>query len=102
LLVIPVLAMTAASADMHTEDAHRALRGLERLDNVVVAPLGDAEQAAALADAAAKTGLEQPDAHVAAVANTLRARPVATDRARDLPANPLRSAGVSGPVMTAW
>jgi predicted nucleic acid-binding protein len=69
-LVIPVLAMAAASADARTEDADIALRGLERLDNVLVAPLRDAEQAARLAAVAAKTGLEPPDAHVAAVADT--------------------------------
>jgi len=67
-LVIPVLAMAAASADARTEDADIALRGLEQLDSVLVAPLRDAEQAARLAAIAAKAGLEQTDAHVAAVA----------------------------------
>jgi predicted nucleic acid-binding protein len=68
-LVIPVLAMAAASADARTEDADIALRGLEQLDSVLVAPLRDAEQAARLAAIAAKGGLEQADAHVAAVAS---------------------------------
>lgn len=67
-LVIPVLAMAAASADARTEDADIALRGLEQLDSVLVAPLRDAEQAARLAAIAAKAGLGHADAHVAAVA----------------------------------
>jgi predicted nucleic acid-binding protein len=68
-LIIPVLAMAAASADARTNDADVTLRGLERLDSVLVAPLRDAEQATRLAALAAKAGLEQADAHVAAVAS---------------------------------
>jgi hypothetical protein len=37
-LIIPVLAITAASSDAGTEDGDVALRGLERLENVIVAP----------------------------------------------------------------
>jgi predicted nucleic acid-binding protein len=68
-LVIPVLAMTAASLDMRTEEAEDLLAGLERLDNVIVAPLRDAEQATRLAAVIARTGLDPWDAHVAAVAD---------------------------------
>jgi len=68
-LVMPVLAAVKASLDARTEDADVALRGLERLENVLVAPLRDAEQAASLAGIIAKTGLEPWDAHVAAVAD---------------------------------
>jgi len=68
-LVIPVLAITAASLDSRTEDGDVALRGLERLENTLVAPLRDADQAARLAAVIAKTGLETCDAHVAAVAD---------------------------------
>jgi predicted nucleic acid-binding protein len=67
-LVIPVLGMAAASADARTEDADVTLRGLEQLDNVQVAPMRDAEQAARLAAIAARAELEYGDAHVAAVA----------------------------------
>ena len=45
------------------------MRGLERLESVLIAPLRDAEQAAALATVAARTGLDPWDAHVAAVAD---------------------------------
>jgi predicted nucleic acid-binding protein len=68
-LIIPVLAITAASSDAGTEDGDVALRGLERLENVIVAPLKDAEQATRLAAVMAKTGLDTGDAHVAAVAD---------------------------------
>jgi predicted nucleic acid-binding protein len=68
-LVIPVLAITAASLDTRTEDGDVALLGLERLENTIIAPLRDAEQAAILAAVIAKTGLEMCDAHVAAVAD---------------------------------
>lgn len=37
-LIIPVLAITAASTDAGTEDGDIALRGLQRLENVIVAP----------------------------------------------------------------
>lgn len=68
-LVIPALAITAASLDVQTEDGDIALRGLERLENTLVAPLRDAEQAATLASVIARTGLEAWDAHVAAIAD---------------------------------
>ena len=68
-LVIPVLAITAASLDARTEDGDVALMGLERLENTMIAPLRDADQAARLAAVIAKTGLETCDAHVAAVAD---------------------------------
>jgi predicted nucleic acid-binding protein len=68
-LVLPALAMAAASLDARSDDADDALRGLERLDNAEVAPLRDAEQAARLAAVIARTGLDAWDAHVAAVAD---------------------------------
>ncbi len=68
-LVIPVLAITAAPLDARTEDGDVALLGLERLENTIIAPLRDADQAARLAAVIAKTGLEMCDAHVAAVAD---------------------------------
>jgi predicted nucleic acid-binding protein len=67
-IVIPALAMAAASLDARSEDADEALRGLEQLGNAEVAPLRDAEQAAGLAGVIARTGLDPWDAHVAAVA----------------------------------
>lgn len=68
-LVIPALAMTGAALDMRSEDAEALLHGLERLANAQVAPLRDAEQAAALAGVITRTGLDPWDAHVAAVAS---------------------------------
>jgi predicted nucleic acid-binding protein len=68
-LVLPVLALTAASLDVRNADADAALRGLEQLDHAEVAPLRDADQAAWLAATMARTGLEPWDAHVAAVAD---------------------------------
>jgi predicted nucleic acid-binding protein len=68
-LVIPVLAMIGASLDGRSEDGDIALRGLERLGSVLIAPLRDAEQAARLAAIIARTGLDPWDAHVAAVAD---------------------------------
>jgi predicted nucleic acid-binding protein len=68
-LVLPALAMAAAALDARSEDADDALRGLERLDSVEMAPLRDAEQAARLAAVIARTGLDPWDAHVAAVAD---------------------------------
>jgi predicted nucleic acid-binding protein len=67
-LVIPILALAAASQDARSEDADRALRGLGNLENVLTAPLRDADQAARLTAIAAKTDLDLGDAHVAAVA----------------------------------
>jgi predicted nucleic acid-binding protein len=68
-LVIPVLAVAGAALDTRSEDAEALLHGLERLGNAQVAPLRDAEQAAALATVIARTGLDPWDAHVAAVAS---------------------------------
>lgn len=68
-LVIPVLAMTGAALDARSEDAVELLEGVERLAGAMTAPLRDAEQAAALADVIARTGLDPWDAHVAAVAD---------------------------------
>ena len=68
-LVVPVLAITAASLDTRTEDGDVALLGLERLENTIIAPVRDAGQAASLAAVIVKTGLEAYDAHVAAVAD---------------------------------
>ena len=68
-LVIPALAMTAASLDARAKDADIALRGLERLENVTIAPLQGWEQAVRLAEIIARTELDVYDAHVAAVAD---------------------------------
>jgi predicted nucleic acid-binding protein len=68
-LIIPALAVTAASLDTRSEDAEAILHGLERLENAMVAPLRDTEQATRLATVIARTGLDPWDAHVAAVAD---------------------------------
>ncbi len=68
-VLIPALAMAAASLDARSADADRALRGLEQLENAIVAPLHGAGQAIRLADVIARTGLDPWDAHVAAVAD---------------------------------
>jgi len=68
-LVIPALAVTAASLDMRTDDAEALLHGLERLQGAMAAPLRDAEQAVRLADVITRTRLDPYDAHVAAVAD---------------------------------
>ncbi|HLK79233.1 MAG TPA: PIN domain-containing protein [Streptosporangiaceae bacterium] len=68
-LVLPVLAMTAASLDLRSEDASAILYGLEKLANATAAPVKDAEQAVELAAVIAKTGLDPYDAHVAAIAD---------------------------------
>jgi len=68
-LVIPVLAITAASLDMRTDEASELLEGLERLGNTQTASLRDAEQAVNLASVIARTRLDPWDAHVAAVAD---------------------------------
>jgi predicted nucleic acid-binding protein len=68
-LIIPVLAVTAASLDTRSEDAEAILHGLERLENAMAAAVRDAEQAVRLADVIARTGLDPWDAHVAAVAD---------------------------------
>lgn len=68
-LIIPVMAVTAASLDTRSEDAEAILHGLERLKNAMAAPVRDAEQAVRLAAVVARTGLDPYDAHVAAVAD---------------------------------
>ena len=67
-LVVPVLALTGASLDVRSKDADDLLEGVERLGNVEVAPLRDAEQALRLAAVMSRTSLDLWDAHVAAVA----------------------------------
>jgi predicted nucleic acid-binding protein len=68
-LILPVLAVTAASPDMRSEDAEAILHGLERLENAMAAPVRDVEQAVRLATVIARTQLDSYDAHVAAVAD---------------------------------
>ena len=68
-LIIPALAVTGGSLDMHGDEAAELLEGLERLENALVAPLRDAEQAIRLAAVIARTDLDPWDAHVAAVAD---------------------------------
>lgn len=68
-LVIPVLAVTAASLDTRSDDAEAILHGLDRLENAIAAPVRDAEQAVRLAAVIARTGLNPWDAQVAAVAD---------------------------------
>ena len=68
-LVIPALAITGASLDARGEDSEELLGGLELLDNVTIAPLRGAEQAARLAEVIARTELDPWDSHVAAVAD---------------------------------
>lgn len=76
-VLIPAMAMAAASLDAHSADADQALRGLEQLENAMVAPLHGAGQAIRLADVIAKTGLDPWNAHVAAVADAA-VRPIVT------------------------
>jgi predicted nucleic acid-binding protein len=68
-LVVPVMAVAAAAVDVRTDDAAALLVGLERLENVMTAPLRDAEQAVELAEVISRTGLDPWDAHVAAIAD---------------------------------
>ena len=68
-MVIPVLAITAASLDVRSDEADELLDGLELLGHAEIAPLKGAEQAARLAAVIAGTGLDPWDAHVAAVAD---------------------------------
>jgi predicted nucleic acid-binding protein len=68
-MVIPVLAITAASLDVRSDEADELLEGLELLGNAEIAPVRGAEQAARLAAVIARTGLDPWDAHVAAVAD---------------------------------
>ena len=64
-----MLAITAASLDVRSDEADELLDGLELLGNAEIAPLKGAEQAARLAAVIAGTGLDPWDAHVAAVAD---------------------------------
>jgi predicted nucleic acid-binding protein len=68
-LVIPALAVTAASLETRGDEADDLLGGLELLGNAEIAPSRGTEQAARLADIIARTGLDPWDAHVAAVAD---------------------------------
>ncbi len=68
-MVVPALAITAASLDVRSDEADELLEGLELLGNAEIAPLQGAEQAARLASVIARTGLDPWDAHVAAVAD---------------------------------
>jgi predicted nucleic acid-binding protein len=68
-MVIPVLAIAAASLDARSEEADELLAGFELLGHAEVAPLKGSEQATRLAVVIARTGLDPWDAHVAAVAD---------------------------------
>lgn len=68
-MVMPALAVAAASLDTRSEDAADLIRGLELLAAMTVAPLSGVNQAVRLADVIAKTDLDPWDAHVAAVAD---------------------------------
>lgn len=68
-MVVPALAVTAASLDMRGGDAADLLQGVERLGMTEAAPLADTEQAIRLAGVMTATELEPWDAHVAAVAD---------------------------------
>jgi predicted nucleic acid-binding protein len=68
-MVMPTLAVAAASLDTRSEDAADLIRGLELLTSMTVAPLNGVNQAVKLADVIAKTDLDPWDAHVAAVAD---------------------------------
>jgi len=68
-LVLPVLALTAASLDARSDDADELLEGMELLEGAMTVPVRDTEQALALAEVIARTGLDPWDAYVAAVAD---------------------------------
>jgi predicted nucleic acid-binding protein len=68
-LIIPALAVTAASLDIPSDDAAELLEGLELLEHTIAAPLQGAEQAVRLAAVISRTGLDPWDAQVAAVAD---------------------------------
>jgi predicted nucleic acid-binding protein len=68
-IIVPALAVTAASIDMRSEEAADLLAGLELFENIEIAPLQGVEQALALAAVMARTRLEPWDAHVAAIAD---------------------------------
>jgi predicted nucleic acid-binding protein len=69
-MVVPVLAIAAASLDARSEEADELLDGFELLGNAEVAPLKGSEQATQLAAVISATGLDPWDAHVAAIADT--------------------------------
>jgi len=81
-LVVPVLAVTAAAADMPGEDAADLLGGLELFGNIEIAPLHGIEQASRLAVVMARTGLDRWDAHVASVADAAACRILTLDAAK--------------------
>jgi predicted nucleic acid-binding protein len=81
-MVMPALALTAASLDAGSPEADDLLGGLELFERVEIAPLAGADQALALAGVMAKTGLDAHDAHVAAIAD-VSVLPILTfDRAK--------------------
>src|SRR2546423_15714465 len=65
-LVIPALAVTGASLDIHSDEAAELLEGLERPKNAMTAAPRDAEQAVRVAAVIARTGPDPRDGHVAA------------------------------------
>ncbi|SEU47042.1 PIN domain-containing protein [Nonomuraea wenchangensis] len=81
-MVLPALAMTGASLDARTAEADDLLGGLDLFDRVEIAPLAGADQALALATIMARTGLEAPDAHVAAIADAAVLPILTLDRAK--------------------
>jgi predicted nucleic acid-binding protein len=81
-LVVPVLAVTAAAADMPGEEAADLLGGMELFGNIEIAPLQGIEQAARLAVVMSRTGLDPWDAHVAAVADAAACRILTLDAAK--------------------
>jgi hypothetical protein len=68
-MVLPALAMTAASLDVRSEEADDLLAGLDLFDEVEIAPLSGAQQTLNLAAMMARTGLDVHDARVAAIAD---------------------------------
>lgn len=78
-LVVPVLAVTAAAADMPGEEAADLLGGLELFGNIEIAPLQGIEQAARLAVVMSRTALDPWDAHVASVADAAACRILTLD-----------------------
>lgn len=69
-ILVPALAVAAASLDARSADADKALRGLEKLEGVTVEPLEGIRQGVRLAAVISRTGLDPWDAHVALVADT--------------------------------
>jgi len=68
-MVVSALAITWTLVDARTEDATDAMDGLATMEQVTVAPLKDAEQAATLAEVITATGLDIVEAHTAAIAD---------------------------------